>query len=99
MEGKEGRLSKSTDVLSLGSRVILISRVFNNSPSNPVWGLEHSCAGTVSQKGTGGVVAVLWDNGKHNTYRCNHLSLYGGDDLKKNPNLAFIMERKTIKVD
>jgi hypothetical protein len=71
-----------------GDRVILTTVSFINSPNNPRWGGIHGCPGTVSYR-NGNMIRVQWDNGKNNTYRDTHLTLWTEDGKLTNPNFSF----------
>ena len=60
-------------MLNKGNRVILITQVHGNSPSNPVDGGEYACEGSVVQinklkEPSHFNVTVDWDNGCSNVY-------------------------------
>ncbi len=62
-------------LLLKGSRVILATNRYENSPSNPIWCDDNKVIGTVCQEGYG-IITVVWDNGKSNTYSSHDLLLH-----------------------
>lgn len=79
-----------------GDRVILISHFYGCRDTNPVWGSDHACVGTIDDlMGTNNVM-VEWDNGCTNSYDTKHLDRYNGVEKvqdSNNPNRAFRLER------
>ena len=76
--------------------MILTYNGFGNSPANPRWGDHYACPGTIRKISADGLILyVTWDNGKKNTYRNAHLSLYEEDThlLESNPNTAFVIHK------
>ena len=59
---------KTKDPLNVGDRVALVSKTYDDSPSNPIWGGdEGKILGTIIEK-TGNLCTVKWDNGRTNWY-------------------------------
>ncbi len=80
--------------IEVHSRVILHKGEFNPGRTNPAWGGEYACEGTVRSI-RGGYdklpIFVLWDNGFGNSY--NHHHLLQVEDSKNNPNLSFRLKK------
>ncbi len=62
--------------LKRGMRVLLTKpdRGYTICDTNPLVGTEWECTGTVDTHGSSSV-SVDWDNGNHNSYKDNELSL------------------------
>ena len=79
---------KNCSKFKVGDMVILTSKEFSNDSSNPRWGGEHGCTGTVNKirPELGFPFFVDWDNGETNCYRdidLDHLARLPYNDLCK----------------
>ncbi len=79
------------------TRVILINKKYDSTPSDPVWGNRYACVGTVERLSSNShyPIIVLWDNDATGGYRTSDLQIHTKQDTKSNPNLAFKRAKKT----
>ena len=79
---------------TVGDRVILTTRKYKESPSNPKWGGELGyIEGTVVQL-IGDSIRVNWDNGATNGYTSSDLG-FANSGGPMNPNTEF--RRRRVK--
>lgn len=79
------------------TRVILISDRHGQGYSDPEWGGEFACVGTVvvRSRDDNEPLRVDWDNGRYNIYRSKDLQIHSGEKVKLNPNFTFKRAKKT----
>ena len=80
------------------TRVVLIGKRYTPEPTEPVWGSEYGCAGTVIEilgKYSDYDVKVKWDNDYDNSYEIKDLRLSPLESIS-NPNITFRLKKRTI---
>lgn len=79
------------------TRVILVSDRHGQGYSDPAWGGEFACVGTVvaRSRDDNEPLRVDWDNGRYNIYRSKDLQIHSGEKVELNPNFTFKRAKKT----
>jgi hypothetical protein len=91
--------SKGTEkVIVDKTRVVLVGTYYKPEPTEPVWGSDYGCAGTVVaiyDKTNKYDLQISWDNGEKNPYKLEDLRVRPSRD-KNDPNHTFMLKKERI---